>query len=303
MPDNNGLMLSLQVSKAVISKCGFMAAALFARLWFFTGGGKHSCFYTDKSAMSELDLGMRTLHRALDRLKASGLITVAIERTNYGRRKSYSIDLAAYRDMCKSHICSKRTYVPNAQTHMSDTHRPICADRTDRDQKGDQSGDQKGCVPHPPDGGAGTHSDPPSAPSQEQVEKAVAAYVRSPECRKPPHWKTDEAVKVMAVTVLNNIVQKKVQVRNLDLYAKNAVETWKGIERAMAPKPKARKAGGRDAGGSFGSIGGGELRGSMEEATESAMDAIQIIERSRNGGGGSLPKLAAAQAGTGKFLL
>ena len=111
-------------------------------------------------------------------------------------------------------------------------------------------------------------------------------------------------MKRIAVTVLNNIVQKGVKVRNLDLYVKDAVENWKGIERAMAPKLKPRKAKGGDAGGAFGSVSGGNLRGSMEEATDSAMDAIQILEGSCNdGGGGSLPKLAAAQAGTGTFLL
>lgn len=298
----------LQIPPRALAWPNKTCALVLGLLYSMTYKGTRECYAMDKTIEATLHLSHNCVDKAMRFLSDSGIAVYTLKgvRTPAGfyRRRYVSLNLGheVFMEKGEPHGegLTPRNGVPVNPTEWG-SGEPHGVGPHKRDLK---NKDLKGCVPHSPDGGAGTHSDPPSAPSQEEVEQAVAAYVRSTECRKPDAWKTEEAVKRIAVTVLNNIVQKGVKVRNLDLYVKDAVENWKGIERAMAPKPKPRKAKGGDAGGAFGSVSGGNLRGSMEEATDSAMDAIQILEGSCNdGGGGSLPKLAAAQAGTGTFLL
>ena len=121
MPDNNSSMLSLQVSRSVISQCGLTPALIFSRLWAFTKAGTQACFYTDKNAMSEFGLGRNTVRRAISALVNAGLVSIRQEIFEYGHRKSYTINLQAYKDLPKLGICPKRTdpCVQIGQIHVS----------------------------------------------------------------------------------------------------------------------------------------------------------------------------------------
>lgn len=290
MPENSDVLL-LRVDRSVMAACGLLPALLFARLWAFSGAGRRPCFYNDKTAASEFQAGINTVRRAFRVLQDSGLVSFRWETVEYGRRKSYSIDLKAYEDLCKTHICSKRTYDQIGLTRPTKMGGSVRSNWADRDL--DVNKDKKECVPHSPDGGAETHADPHPAPSLAQVEKEVEAYVKSAECTRPDSWKQPESVRRIATAILNDIVQKRKNVADLPLFVRNAVETWKGIESAMAPRPKPRRNGGRSSGvAESGRIQDGELRGLMIGESDRNAAAIGRIGRRERP---ALPeKLAAA---------
>lgn len=140
------------IHTSLLATYGAVTALLFARLWCLSDNGRHPCYYTDKAAMLELGEGLKTIRRSISRLQQIGLISVSIERTEYGRRKSYSIhpsrlDLDGgsiqIGHMSDLDICPKGQdpSIQNGKTHLSILDRPIYPKGIDRSNRRDLKND------------------------------------------------------------------------------------------------------------------------------------------------------------------
>lgn len=148
--------IGFQMLASLMQKHGVLPAALFARLWVFTNNGRQPCFYTDKTAMSELGEGLRPIRRAFDVLVKTGLVKVTIVKAPYGRHKSYVIDMSmlnsgVYAKCTDPRVCaeSKDPSMQNAKTDMSETHRPVLSDRIDRSEKRSKKESKRGSESEP----------------------------------------------------------------------------------------------------------------------------------------------------------
>lgn len=266
--------LSLNLDQDLIAKFGLLPAAIFARLWFFTNGGKHSCFYTDKTAMAEFNVCKNTLIKAYKDLQSIGLVSISIEKTSYGHRKAYKIHTDIVQKM-------NHGWFKKCTTHSSENELPMVQKMNHRDQSRDQSRDQKSvCGASAQDtheNNNSTNQSNEKTITRKDVETAVREYLSRSECPKK-EWNNPESINLITVTIANWIIQKKAQVKDLPLFVENAILTWKGIETALNKSQRQTRKPAKATG--FGSRSSDQIEDDVNQAEEQMKRILSQMNQS-----------------------